>query len=325
MAQTFADVEVIVVNDGSTDGTASILESFGSRIRVHYQPNAGLAAARNAGHALASGSYVAWMDADDIACEERVALEAEVLDRFEDVVLVSSDFSAFTSGHVDYEHSHIGTYYSSFGKRGGPAALYSELVPTVSEQLGIELPLEVWLGRQWSSLIWGNFVHPPTVMARRNALERAGPFDTSLRTGSDYDCILRLARLGRFAYIDKPLLRYRRSGQQMSESFLKGEAWHEHRIILERNRRVSPQEFVRCAEQYKLTIAKSYFREAMCIGAADRRAAVRLLLQGLNIYFLPVEAVKVLFRISLPLAAIATLGRTRRRVREGFATLWPSG
>jgi len=65
LAQTYADTEVITIDDGSTDETAAVLERFGSRIRVIRQPNRGLAAARNAGIALAGGEYVALLDADD--------------------------------------------------------------------------------------------------------------------------------------------------------------------------------------------------------------------------------------------------------------------
>src|SRR5688500_9583140 len=64
--QTHPHVEVIVVDDGSTDGTADILKPFGSRIRYIYQPNRGLSAARNTGIRAARGEWVAFLDADDL-------------------------------------------------------------------------------------------------------------------------------------------------------------------------------------------------------------------------------------------------------------------
>ena len=66
LGQTHTDVEVIVVDDSSTDDTASVLQSYGERIIVHRQPNGGVAAARNAGARLASGRWVAFLDADDV-------------------------------------------------------------------------------------------------------------------------------------------------------------------------------------------------------------------------------------------------------------------
>src|SRR5271154_1794032 len=64
-AQTFTDYEVVVVNDGSTDDTASVLARYGDKIRVVTQPNRGLPAARNSGIHASSGEYVAFLDDDD--------------------------------------------------------------------------------------------------------------------------------------------------------------------------------------------------------------------------------------------------------------------
>lgn len=66
LAQTWAPITIIVVDDGSTEGTEQAVERFRDRITYFRQPNAGLAAARNAGMARATGSYVAWLDSDDI-------------------------------------------------------------------------------------------------------------------------------------------------------------------------------------------------------------------------------------------------------------------
>ena len=68
LAQTVSDWELVIVNDGSTDGTRAILERLcaqDARIHVHHQPNGGVSAARNAGIALAKGEYLAFLDADD--------------------------------------------------------------------------------------------------------------------------------------------------------------------------------------------------------------------------------------------------------------------
>lgn len=65
LAQTFADIEVLVVDDGSVDGSAQICQSYGDRLRYIYQPNQGASAAKNTGVAAARGEYIAFLDSDD--------------------------------------------------------------------------------------------------------------------------------------------------------------------------------------------------------------------------------------------------------------------
>jgi glycosyltransferase involved in cell wall biosynthesis len=77
LAQTYSPVELIVLNDGSTDSSAQIVARYGARVRHHYQANAGLAAAQNAGARLARGSFISYLDADDLWLANK--LECQVL------------------------------------------------------------------------------------------------------------------------------------------------------------------------------------------------------------------------------------------------------
>lgn len=72
LTQTHRPLEVIVVDDGSTDGTAAVIARFGDRVRYVYQTNAGPAAARNKGAELANGAYLAWLDSDDLWREDKL-------------------------------------------------------------------------------------------------------------------------------------------------------------------------------------------------------------------------------------------------------------
>ena len=75
--QTYQDFEIIVVDDGSKDGTVAALEPFGSRVHVHTQTNGGVARARNAGVALASGEFIAFLDADDLWLPQKLERQPE--------------------------------------------------------------------------------------------------------------------------------------------------------------------------------------------------------------------------------------------------------
>jgi glycosyltransferase involved in cell wall biosynthesis len=97
LAQTRAPEEVIVIDDGSTDGTAVVAASFGSRVTLVRQPNRGTAVARNVGIDRATRPFVAFLDADDVATPERLERQLELLDRDSPPDLVFGRMEQFIS------------------------------------------------------------------------------------------------------------------------------------------------------------------------------------------------------------------------------------
>ncbi|WP_310461911.1 glycosyltransferase [Sphaerotilus sp.] len=221
-AQTWPHVEIIVVDDGSTDHTADLLAAYGERVRTICQPNGGLASARRTGVAAARGELIALMDADDLCRPERLAVQARVLQRWPEVVLCCSDFDAFDEqGGVD--RAHASRYYATISR--APQGIRSLLDQVDTLDLQGCLPEEtsdpapsttVCRGNAYRAIAHGNFIHPPTILFRRHLLETVGSFDPEAGSMCDWDWVARAAEAGSVAFVERPLLDYRLSSTQMS-------------------------------------------------------------------------------------------------------------
>ena len=179
-AQAWPGLEIIVVDDGSEDDTAGVLEALavGGDLRWFRQENAGAAAARNRGIEEARGQWVAFLDADDFWLPGKLAAQFEAL--------AASPDAAFSYTDVKVRHED--------GREG-------ELV---RGDAGRPLLLQ---------LLAGNLFATPTVLVRRDCFREVGLFDASLRTGEDWDMWLRLAAHFEHAPVARPLTLCRVVGQ----------------------------------------------------------------------------------------------------------------
>lgn len=180
LSQTHPSLELIVVNDGSTDDTHLVLQDYLSRIRYVYQSNTGVSAARNHGLRLARGEYVVFLDADDVLLPTKLADQVAYLDKEPTVGCVHSGWHL-----IDAQ---------------------GECIDTVEPwHDSPQLDLETWL-------TWCPF-YLPAMMFRCYWLERAGGFDPTLRQAEDVDLLLRLSLMGcATAWLRRPTVCYRQHG-----------------------------------------------------------------------------------------------------------------
>ena len=97
LEQTYSPIELIVLDDGSTDGSGDVAKSFGSALRYERQENAGMSGARNSAVALASGAYFSFLDADDRFRPEKIARQMEILQADPSVDVVFGHMTEFVS------------------------------------------------------------------------------------------------------------------------------------------------------------------------------------------------------------------------------------
>lgn len=182
--QSFADWEFIVIDDGSTDKTAAILERHqraDARIRACAQPPQGLAESLNLGLRMARGTYVARMDADDVSLPDRLAVQVALMDARPEVGI-------------------CGSWIETFGM--GPAAVHRYPVDDASI-------------RSW--MLFESVLAHPSVMIRRDFLERHGlAYDRTMLHAEDYDLWVRASRHAQLANAPQVLLRYRLHPEQVA-------------------------------------------------------------------------------------------------------------
>jgi glycosyltransferase involved in cell wall biosynthesis len=307
LGQTYPNVQVVVVDDGSTDGTAALVARYGPRVELLRQANAGLAAARNAGCEAARGEYIAILDADDLCMPERIGVQAELLASRPQVVLCCSEFSAFgAQGRIS--EAYGSSYYSRIAETpGGVRALFEErgeqdVAPWIPSGSGAPVMTEVRVGNVRAALARGNFVHPPTVMFRRSLLGAAGRFDESLRYACDWDWFVRASRQGPFAYIERALLDYRISPAQMSRGH-RGAT--ESLRVLERLCQQDPELYGRMGGVLRKELGRLALDAAEALADRTTLACLRLLATSLGYGIANTTSAKVLLKALLPYAWIA--------------------
>jgi GT2 family glycosyltransferase len=208
-------VDVIVVDDGSTDDTRERIERrYGQdhRVRYFHQDNQGVSVARNRGLREVRGSYVALLDSDDLWKPWKLELQLACLERLPHAGMIWTDMEAVDAEGRTVDRAYLHKYYSAY-RWFTDEQLFTESYPL--PRISVELPEQVTtprllVGDIFSPMIMGNLVHTPTVLLRRERLEQVKGFNEELRgSGGDYDFHLRTCRQGPVAFVRAACIEYR--------------------------------------------------------------------------------------------------------------------
>lgn len=190
LGQSYQSLEVIVVDDGSTDNTREVVAHFASdQIRYLHQENRGQAAARNRGIREAHGELIAFSDADDVWLPEKLERQVEVFRRNPSADIVYCDIYKFS------------------GARPFPKTLWEEKGITPCRGGRECLP----------QLFQRNFIPGAMTVVRKSAFERFGYYDETLRVCEEYSLWVNMLLAGaRIDYVTKPLAKYRQHPKQLT-------------------------------------------------------------------------------------------------------------
>jgi glycosyltransferase involved in cell wall biosynthesis len=237
LAQSHARVEVLVIDDGSTDGTGELVRgryAGDGRVRYFRQTNAGVVAARNAGLNAVRGDFVALLDSDDEWYPWKLQAQLAALRFLPHAGMVWTDMEAVDPNGRVLDPRHLRTMYKAY-RWWRSEDLFPERYPleAVAPGLGrLASGASAYAGDIFSQMVMGNLVHTSTVLLRRERLEAVGRFNPALGpSGEDYDFHLRTCRARPVAFVDLAAIRYQKGfadhlsrphyGLVMARNFLK--------------------------------------------------------------------------------------------------------
>lgn len=212
--QTYKNIEIIVVDDGSTDGTKDVLAPFMDNIRYYYTENSGAAHARNIGLKAAVGKYIAFLDSDDAYLPYKLELQVSFMESHPEAGMVFTEVSS-TDGKSILEEYHLRTFHSLYNRKGWS---YDDLYPVKGELTfkPLDMPVPYYIGDIFKYTLLGTFVFSNTALFPAEVLKKTGYQNEAYRVAEDYELMVRICKHYKVGFLNIPTYIYLYHDDQIS-------------------------------------------------------------------------------------------------------------
>lgn len=200
--QTYPSIEILVIDDGSTDNTSEALKPYNDKIRYLSAEHRGTAHARNLGMQQASGKYIAFLDSDDIYLPFKIALQVEFIESHPKIGMVCSDFSGkYADGRID--ESHLRNYHTIWDRN---CWQFDDVFENrgVFESQTIDKSIEFFTGNVFRYVILDSLIPTNTILIPRAILPQVGYQNEAYITGQEYEFSVRICKYFDIAYLNIP-------------------------------------------------------------------------------------------------------------------------
>jgi glycosyltransferase involved in cell wall biosynthesis len=229
LAQTYKNIEIVVIDDGSTDDTPEMLKPYKEKIKYIYTENGGPARARNIGMKEAAGEYIAFLDSDDLYYPFKTEIQVAFLQKNPDVALVCSELSAINDEKIldefHLKNYHMGAYehidatydniYSSSVSIADAGLSHNGMNKNWNKDWNVR---KVYTGDVFDRYYDELILSTNTVMFRKSSLKKVGLQHEPYALFEDYEFVLRITKSYRVAFIDVPTYKLRYHADQISST-----------------------------------------------------------------------------------------------------------
>lgn len=212
--QTFKDIEIIVIDDGSTDLTQSVIAPLRDKVQYIKTENKGPAHARNVGMKAASGKYIAFLDSDDLFLSHKLELEVSFIETHPEVGIVATEVSSLI-GNAIAEEYHLRSFHGIYQSKGWS---YEDIYP-VHGQFKCEVlavPVPYYIGSIFRYVLQGPILMSNTILFPKEILQTVGYQNEAYRFAEEYELIVRICKHYHAAFLNVPTYLYRYHDDQIS-------------------------------------------------------------------------------------------------------------